>query len=97
MEGAEWVRQPSDIAVTPVAATSFARSSVIPPEASVFEIPLQSFTHLRMSAQPMLSSMIHSGFALRALTHSRMDSTSISTSSFGNALRAARTALSSSS
>ena len=86
------MRQPSEMAVTPVAATAFARSSVMPPEASVFEMPLQSFTHFFMSAIDMLSSMIHSGFALSALSHSRMDSTSISTSSFGNALRAARTA-----
>ena len=39
---------------------------------------MQSLTHFFMSAQDMLSSMIHSGFALRALSHSRIDSTSIS-------------------
>ena len=43
----------------------------------------------------MLSSIIHSGLALSALRHSSSVSTSTSTASFGNALRAATTAWSS--
>lgn len=46
MEPALWVRQPSEIAVTPVAATSRARSKVMPPEASVRETPRQSLDAL---------------------------------------------------
>ena len=64
-EGAEWVNAPTEMAFTPVCAISRMVFNVTPPEASVLQMPEQSFTHSRNSSSDILSSSTQSGFAGR--------------------------------
>ena len=94
MEGAEWVSAPTEMASTPVWAMAGMVCRLIPPEASVLQIPAQRATHLRSVDGGMLSSKTQSGRVSRASLSCSMVSTSTSIFRVGYFLRASATAAS---